>query len=645
MIRTTVGAALALAGLCVSSVAFAAAPAPLFEALDPSGASFTLTPDDDPTILRQRPVRVDERALGPGDPASFALEPGPTVLLLNFFDDAPFYVRIDAVEETPSGKGTIRRGVIEGRPESEVTLVTEEGVTIGNLRDGEGRTFQILLDPSGTPVVRQIDESRFPPEIPPIPIFNPAEEPPLPAPSWDDTVDPLLTRDTPDLSGALVDDGSIVDVLVLYTPSARAAVGGPVAMKNKINLAVTETNTGYANSGVVQRVRLVHSQEVSYNEAGSNGMSDALGRLANAADGYMDIAHTLRTSYAADMVVLLINNNQNCGYGYLMATESNAFKTYAFSVTHHSCATGNYTFAHEMGHNQGCTHDRANASSASAPVAAYAYGYQHPTAPKFYTIMAYYCAGCVRINYWSNPAVSYSGVPTGRAANVANPANNALSMNNTRDTVSNWRLSKYRALPVKATPVSPKVVAYSNKPAYRWNAIANASKYQLAVWWGGTLRYAAWLPATDVGCGAGTGVCSYTPNLTLPSAATLWKIRAGNPVGDGPWGDQISFTPTKPGSTTTVWPTTGVTLTTKRPTFQWSRNVAAHRYLLQVKDSVGWRINIWYTQTQAGCATAGTTCRIVAPVALTTGSVQWWIKADNPVGVGPVTGPIAFTVP
>ncbi len=49
-------------------------------------------------------------------------------------------------------------------------------------------------------------------------------------------------------------------------------------MQNLINLAVEETNAGYAASGVNHRMRLVHTEEVDYSETNFN-WSTTLTRL------------------------------------------------------------------------------------------------------------------------------------------------------------------------------------------------------------------------------------------------------------------------------------------------------------------------------------------------------------------------------
>jgi hypothetical protein len=60
----------------------------------------------------------------------------------------------------------------------------------------------------------------------------------------------------------------------------------------------------------------------------------------------LDQAHTLRTTYGADIVALLIDDSQYCGKAWLGPSIG-----LMFSVTAWNCATGYYTFGHEIGHN------------------------------------------------------------------------------------------------------------------------------------------------------------------------------------------------------------------------------------------------------------------------------------------------------
>ena len=207
-------------------------------------------------------------------------------------------------------------------------------------------------------------------------------------------------------------------------------------MESQINLAVAETNVAYSNSGITQRLRLVKTAEVSYAETGT--IQSDLDRLTHTADGYMDDVHGLRDTYGADLVSLIVENGgAYCGVGWGMTTPSVAFAPYGFSVVARGCSTGYYSFGHELGHNMGAMHDVA-VDSGTTPYP-YAHGYVN-LAGRWRTVMAYNneCQNmgfsCTRIQYFSNPSLTYAGAPLGNAS-----ADNRQTLNNTASIVANFR--------------------------------------------------------------------------------------------------------------------------------------------------------------------------------------------------------------
>ncbi len=356
---------------------------------------------NDSSILQARPVYVDQYLLT-----------SQANVVLNLLDTISVTARRERIEYLPETENSfIWYGAISGDPESEVTFSAVNGVVIGNIQF-QGAFYQLRYLSDRIHVIYEVAPTAFPDEMEPI--------------------IPNISASAPVSPTTLMDNGSVVDVLVVYTGDARSAAGGTSAMQALINLAVAETNTGYNNSGINFDMNLVHTAEVNYSESGFN-WNTALDRLTNPSDGYMDEVHTLRDAYYADIVTLIVNNTSVCGIGWVMSYPSTDFASYAFNIVARPCATGYYSFAHEIGHNMGSAHDRATGCDGGSY--SYSCGYQAPNRA-FRTIMAYNCSGgCPRLNYWSNPNVLYGG----QAMGIANDADNHRSLNENGYIVTNFR--------------------------------------------------------------------------------------------------------------------------------------------------------------------------------------------------------------
>ncbi len=233
-----------------------------------------------------------------------------------------------------------------------------------------------------------------------------------------------------------------IRVLVAYTPKVQAkylynfgffTYNG---LPSLVNLAITESNQAFQNTYPLNgwyriQLQLAGMVKVNYNETSS--FSTDLNRLRGTSDGYMDNIHALRNSYKADVVVLLRSSGQYCGLGYLYASSSRAF-----SVTAENCATGYYSFAHEIGHNVGLHHDKAVASN---PYFSYGHGFVSNTTGGTYngpyrTIMAYgnACGGCPRRQIYSSKYAYATPVRPG-----TNTANNEAVWRVRGDTVARFR--------------------------------------------------------------------------------------------------------------------------------------------------------------------------------------------------------------
>ena len=337
-------------------------------------------------------ARITEPPDGPktrtvGKPAT------PQTLVLNLFDDVVFTGIVEHVEPTSSGHALWGR--LDGVELGTMTLVVNGSVVVGTVRTPDA-VYTIRTAGDGAYVIRQIDESSLPPLGEPLrgPLSTPG------ARSESDNVPP--------------DDGSMIDVMVVYTPAAKHFEGGRAAIEALIDLFVAETNQANANSGVTHRIRLVLSEEVQYIEDGNSFIE--LRRLANDSDGYIDHVHDLRDLYAADLVHILVGRSVNvCGVAQLNLGESSAEdEKRGFALTVSEC--GGLTFAHEFGHNMGLHHDRY---AVGVPVTGSNYGYVNqrmfdegaPESARWRTIMAYgrsvlrKLGGSTarRVAYFSNP--------------------------------------------------------------------------------------------------------------------------------------------------------------------------------------------------------------------------------------------------
>ncbi|MCM3603892.1 M12 family metallo-peptidase [Cupriavidus pauculus] len=191
-------------------------------------------------------------------------------------------------------------------------------------------------------------------------------------------------------------------------------------------LAIAESNQGFENSKIKIRFELAGTYVVkNYTETGS--YSTELSRARVKGDGYMDDLHTVRANTSANIVVVLLNSREYCGMAYVKANAASAFATVG-----RNCATGVLTFAHEIGHLLGATHNNEISTNPNFP-----YGYGTIVPGKWRTVMAYECTSggsCPRINFWSSPNVFYQGRATGDSLH-----DNARVLNERRETAATWR--------------------------------------------------------------------------------------------------------------------------------------------------------------------------------------------------------------
>lgn len=408
MSKLWIRAAGTLAAIALS--AMSADAARLFSPLDEGVSAKARVSDPAYLALVQRPATATVQLVqaNPGMVTATA-----TAITLNLGPGLDLLTRRVKSYVTPSGS-LIWYGVItdpgskglQFDPLNTVMMVKNGDKITGDIQY-QGKWYEIRpLKARGHAIVT-LDTSRMPPEHPPS--FNQPSVIPMPQSK----------------AGLPTKTNSIISVLVNYTAAAASASGD---INGLIDLAIAESNQGYTNGGVAITLQLVHKSQAFYTESGS--FDTDLARYSGTNDGYMDHTHILRNSSGADVAVLIANDATYCG----LATGIGSSASTAFVDVYWGCATGYYSFAHEIGHLLSARHDPAN-DPTNTPYA-YGHGYQYTGSPSWRTIMAYDCSpSCTRLNYWSNPNNLYNGHPMGTTATN----DNARVLNATRTTVAAFK--------------------------------------------------------------------------------------------------------------------------------------------------------------------------------------------------------------
>ncbi len=471
---------------------------PLFVDGDPSTPG-VLTAGDRPA-RRSRQLRVSATALGE---LLHAGSPRRAALALNLFPDVVLTIARERLETGLRGH-TTWVGHVEGDDLSTVSLTWDGQVLSGGVVT-RGRSFDLV--PSGTGTVAVVERA--------------AGSPPVELPS----LEPPAQRE----AGAYVQDFAAddstarIDLLVVYTPAARAKVGGTAQIESQLANAVAVTNTAFQRSGVNAVLTAVGLREIAYTEG--SGLNEDLSAISGGG-GANPAIEALRGATGADLVALVTGRPTTaggCGVAWLGPSNG-----YGFSVTEQACMyAGQWTFTHELGHNFGARHAPGDSSDTTPTCASYPCGYREGVVR---TLMAYYQAGAAaaRVLNFSSATVREpvgTGVPTGNSLQ-----DNARRLGETVGAVANYRT----ALPPASVPDAPTQFAATvvgSTVTLAWlppAAGAIVSGYQLEA---GSAPGAANILSTAV-AGSPLAVGS------VPAGIYYVRLRSVNPAGrSGPTAD------------------------------------------------------------------------------------------------------------
>ena len=515
-------------------------------------------------------------------------------------------------------------GTFLEQPGSIFTITTYKGVTTGFVSYGT-ETWDLLPARGGGHVLYRVDDSKLPTVEPEV-VYPIDEKEVL---SADTSTSAATTTAT---SG-----GYVHDLLVLYTPAAKAAYG-QATLESMIQNAVVTANQAYLNSKIGIALNLVGLQEIAYTETGA--IQTSLNDLRGTTDGKIDSVHQLRDQLGADIVSMISQDSDACGIGGVLTTVSTSSAYNAFNVVRTSCLS-QHSLAHEIGHNQGNKHDRESATGSGAYP--YSYGFRRCASDGtgFRTVMAYSCTGANRVAWFSNPNAYYNGYATGIAyeTDPTTSADNARSMNNTASTVAAFRSAPGATLaptvPTAPSSLAAASVAY-NGVAVKWvDNSDNENGFRLE-------RSGNGVDYTEIAT-LGAGIVSFADNGVVASSNFYYRVRAYNSVGNSAYSNVLSVTtpavpslpPAAPSSVAALNDGDGSATVTWTDAATNESNFEVRREKWDAKRSV------WTGLTTVGTLPANVTSMVDLSG---NGTYRYSVRAVNNGGASGLAGPAAVTV-
>ncbi len=516
-------------------------------------------------------------------------------------------------------------GTFDDAPGSSLILTKARGAVTGfaNYKD---QTFEILPSTAGKHVLFAVDSQRVPK----------GDDGMIKSSSGGGDVLTSSTTSTYGIGGTTLAVGSAVvqDLLVVYTATS-ATTWGQATLESMINSAVQSANQAYVNSGVNVTLNLVGLQQVALKESGS-GMQATLSALK--ADSTIK---SLRDKLAADMVVMVSQDSDWCGYASLNWMTFNGVTTWdAYAVNYSSCLSNN-TLAHEVGHLQQLDHNRENGNGTSGKYP-YSYGYRKCVTGGFMDIMSYSCSGAARILQFSTPNLTYNGYATGIAyeTDPANAADAARSLNDTATLVASYKASNTTVAPSPTAPAAPSSLAArsmtASSVALGWvDNSSNESGFKVE-------RSGDGVNFTEI-ASLGAAMVGYTDAAVTAKTTYYYRVRAFNSVGGSGYSNTLAVTtpavpppaPAAPASVAAANKADGSALVVWGDASTNETSFEVRRETWNAKRST------WGSLTVAGTVSANMTSLVDVTG---NGTYRYTVRAVNAGGSSGLVGPAAVTV-
>ena len=356
-------------------------------------------------VIRSRPVRVDFAALA-------AARPGDSIAI-DLFGDVSLVALVTGRQQRSAERYTLNGGIaghVGGRfilavnGEAMAGYVTVPGLGAYRVRfRGDGMHTAQELDP-GVEFVCNVE------------IANGLD------------VAPAHGAAAP--VGAC-DDGSVIDVIVVYTELARNQAGGVAAVEASIDLMIAYNNVAYVDSEIDTTWNLVFTWQLG------PGEDPSLSQLTNPNDGVVDSVHDLRDAYGADQVALVTDGGGGVANGLFNLDPASAARAFCSNGLNSAPSV----MSHEIGHNLGCCHAIGDGGGCVGKGLLFEFsnGYRFfgDSGTQWHTVMAY--SPGTLIQRFSNPGLLFDGQATGIPEGEPQAADNVLTINLAAFAVSNWR--------------------------------------------------------------------------------------------------------------------------------------------------------------------------------------------------------------
>lgn len=255
-----------------------------------------------------------------------------------------------------------------------------------------------------------------------------------------------------------------IKLMIVYSNGALSWINSTSSVENIINQSMALAQEALDVSDTKVILDLVHTAHVQFDESGI-GASDLLANLRINGDGKMDEIHFWREFYEVDIVSMLAFINDVGGIGYRVSTPEGDERL-GFNVNRVQQVATSYTLIHEIGHNMGNAHSRNQSVGAASPaggVFTYSTGWRWigNDDKSYASVMTYESSPIdgvvsIRTPHFSNPDITFKGVPTG-SFNIGEPfapADNARSMREMREAIAAYRPKTDTGLPT-ITSVNP----------------------------------------------------------------------------------------------------------------------------------------------------------------------------------------------